>query len=87
MLSRAARAAAKPALPSLAARALSSTAEPLVLVEKKDAYAVVRMNRPPVNSLSTKLIQELDATIKKLEDDKSVRYGDRCNTSVYRYQV
>ncbi|POM67282.1 3,2-trans-enoyl-CoA isomerase, mitochondrial precursor [Phytophthora palmivora] len=51
-----------------------SSGEPLVLVEKKDKYAVVRLNRPPVNSLNTALIQELDATIKKLEDDKSVRY-------------
>ncbi|KAF4315958.1 hypothetical protein BBO99_00007568 [Phytophthora kernoviae] len=57
----------------LATRALSSAKEPLVLVEKKDKYAVVRLNRPPVNSLSTALIQELDATIKKLEDDKSMR--------------
>ncbi|KAL4154743.1 hypothetical protein PRNP1_006859 [Phytophthora ramorum] len=66
-------ATAKLRAPRLATRALSSAAEPLVLVEKKEKYAVVRMNRPPVNSLNTALLQELDATIKKLEDDKGVR--------------
>ncbi|CEG38231.1 -trans-enoyl-mitochondrial precursor [Plasmopara halstedii] len=55
------------------ARFSSSATDPLVLVEKKDKYAIVRMNRPPVNSLNTPLLKELDATIKKLEDDKSVR--------------
>ncbi|RLN58851.1 hypothetical protein BBJ28_00010770 [Nothophytophthora sp. Chile5] len=34
-------------------RALSTASEPLILVEKKDKYAIVRMNRPPVNSLNT----------------------------------
>lgn len=33
--------------------ALFSTAEPLVLVEKVNNYAIVRLNRPPVNSLNT----------------------------------
>jgi hypothetical protein len=41
------------ALAPAAARALSTAAQPLVLVEKIDNYAVVRMNRPPVNSLNT----------------------------------
>ncbi|KAG4046309.1 hypothetical protein PC123_g18314 [Phytophthora cactorum] len=62
-----------PRLGALAMRTFSSSGDPLVLVEKKDKYAVVRMNRPPVNSLNTALIRELDAIIKKLEDDKSVR--------------
>lgn len=31
----------------------ATAAEPLVLVEKINNYAVVRMNRPPVNSLNT----------------------------------
>ncbi|CAH0475526.1 unnamed protein product [Peronospora belbahrii] len=54
-------------------RTFASSIEQLVLVEKKDKYAIVRLNRPPVNSLSTALIQELETTIKKLEDDKSMR--------------
>ncbi|CAH0488736.1 unnamed protein product [Peronospora farinosa] len=57
----------------LTSRTFTSSSEQLVLVEKKDKYAIVRLNRPPVNSLNTTLIQELDATITKLEDDKSVR--------------
>ncbi|RQM18614.1 hypothetical protein DD237_001538 [Peronospora effusa] len=57
----------------LTSRTFASSSEQLVLVEKKDKYAIVRLNRPPVNSLNTTLIQELDATITKLEDDKSVR--------------
>ncbi len=31
------------------------TEQPLVLVEKVDKYAIVRMNRPPVNSLNTEV--------------------------------
>ncbi|CAI5745706.1 unnamed protein product [Peronospora destructor] len=58
---------------ALTSRTFVSSSEQLVLVEKKDKYAILRLNRPPVNSLNTALIQELDATIKKLEDDKSVR--------------
>ncbi|TDH68480.1 hypothetical protein CCR75_001415 [Bremia lactucae] len=54
-------------------RPFSTSSISLVLVEKKDQYAIVRMNRLPVNSLNTALLQELEATIKKLEDDKSVR--------------
>ncbi|DBA04761.1 TPA: hypothetical protein N0F65_004398 [Lagenidium giganteum] len=54
-------------------RAFSAEAAPLVLVERKGEYAVVRMNRPPVNSLNTALIQELDNTIKALEADKTCR--------------
>ncbi|KAJ0407523.1 hypothetical protein ATCC90586_002188 [Pythium insidiosum] len=46
---------------------------PLVLVERKENYAVVRLNRAPVNSLNTKLIQELDNAIKELEQDKKMR--------------
>lgn len=60
-----------------AKRALLSTAagseQPLVLVEKVDNYAIVRMNRPPVNSLSLELLQALDNSIKEVEADKSVR--------------
>ncbi|KAF1328755.1 3,2-trans-enoyl-coa isomerase, mitochondrial precursor, partial [Globisporangium splendens] len=64
------------AVPQTRVAAFSAAAaekEPLVLVEKVNNYAVVRMNRPPVNSLNTALIQELDNTIKALEQDKSVR--------------
>ncbi|CAI5713491.1 unnamed protein product [Hyaloperonospora brassicae] len=60
-------------LGALTLRTFASLADPLVLVEKRDTYAVVRLNRPPVNSLNTALIQELDTTIQELEADKSVR--------------
>lgn len=44
---------ASPAATAMSRVALFSTAtEPLVLVEKVDSYAVVRLNRAPVNSLS-----------------------------------
>jgi hypothetical protein len=32
-----------------------STDNPLVTTEKVDKYVIVRMNRPPVNSLNTKV--------------------------------
>ncbi|GAB9462743.1 3,2-trans-enoyl-coa isomerase, mitochondrial precursor [Globisporangium polare] len=60
-------------LPASRAALFSTAAEPLVLVEKVNNYAIVRLNRPPVNSLNTALIQELDNTIKTLEQDKTVR--------------
>jgi hypothetical protein len=46
--------------PTLRTALLSSAAAaaekpPLVLVEKIDNYAIVRMNRPPVNSLNTEV--------------------------------
>lgn len=47
------RSTARSALAPAASRAFSTAGEPLVLVEKINNYAVVRMNRPPVNSLST----------------------------------
>lgn len=40
-------------LPASRAALLSTAAEPLVLVEKVNNYAIVRLNRPPVNSLNT----------------------------------
>ena len=51
-------------------RALSS----LVQVQQtKSEYAIVQMNRPPVNSLNTALIQELTQTIQSLEKDPTCR--------------
>lgn len=52
-----------------------STQAPLVVVEREEGqkYALVRLNRPPVNSLNTALIQELDHTIQQLENDKTCR--------------
>ncbi|KAF0699552.1 Aste57867_9889 [Aphanomyces stellatus] len=44
-----------------------------VLVEKREGYAVMRMNRPPVNSLNLELLQSLDATLASLETDKSIK--------------
>uniref|UniRef100_A0AAV1UNK3 Enoyl-CoA delta isomerase 1, mitochondrial n=1 Tax=Peronospora matthiolae TaxID=2874970 RepID=A0AAV1UNK3_9STRA len=60
-------------LGALTGRTFAALGDPLVLVEKKDKHAIVRLHRPPVNSLNTALIQELDATIQQLEDDKSMR--------------
>lgn len=71
------RATLKPATRPATAAALFSTAaateQPLVLIEKVDKYAIVRMNRPPVNSLNYELLHALDNAIKSLEEDKSVR--------------
>lgn len=44
-----------------------------VEVSREDKYAVVRLNRPPVNSLNTELIRQLTQTIKSLEQDPSCR--------------
>ncbi|KAF0700247.1 Aste57867_9202 [Aphanomyces stellatus] len=50
----------------------SATAS-LVNVERYDGYAVVRMNRAPVNSLNTEMFRALDATIEGLEHDKLIK--------------
>ncbi|KAI9911564.1 hypothetical protein PsorP6_009427 [Peronosclerospora sorghi] len=42
-----------PRVGAVTSRAVSTSQKPLVLVEKRDTYAVVRLNRPPVNSLNT----------------------------------
>lgn len=59
--------------PAFASRAVrfSTAAEPLVLVEKVGNYAVVRMNRPPVNSLNTAVRTPLGLC-------GWVRYGRMC---------
>ena len=43
-----------------------------VTVEKKEKYAIVRMNRAPVNSLNVALLQDLTNTIVSLQDDKQM---------------
>jgi enoyl-CoA hydratase/carnithine racemase len=44
-----------------------------LIVDKKDTYAVVTLNRPPANAISSKLMEELDAAIDELDDDAAVR--------------
>ncbi|KDO31959.1 hypothetical protein SPRG_03174 [Saprolegnia parasitica CBS 223.65] len=55
------------------ARAMSSAPPSLVTVEKKDGFAILRLNRPPVNSLSMELLLAIDEAIQALEKDKTVK--------------
>ncbi len=49
-------------------------AEPLVLVERDDAVAVVLLNRPKqLNALSDELMEELVARLQELDADEAVR--------------
>jgi enoyl-CoA hydratase/carnithine racemase len=45
----------------------------VVRIERHDAVAVVRLDRPKVNALNVELIEELDAVCAQIEDDDSVR--------------
>eukprot|EP00057_Strongylocentrotus_purpuratus_P024520 XP_011678994.1 PREDICTED: enoyl-CoA delta isomerase 1, mitochondrial isoform X1 [Strongylocentrotus purpuratus] len=45
----------------------------LVKVDKEQGYAVLHMNRPPVNSLNTEFLQELTANIEELESDRHMQ--------------
>ncbi len=36
-------------------------------------YAVVQLNRPPVNAINTEMVDELKDTIRLLQEDKSIR--------------
>ncbi|MFQ5856551.1 MAG: enoyl-CoA hydratase/isomerase family protein [Anaerolineae bacterium] len=42
-------------------------------VEKKDGYAVVTLDHPPANAISTKVIEELEEILDTLEADDTVR--------------
>lgn len=44
-----------------------------LIVEKEDGIAIVKLNRPPVNSLSVKLYQDLSDAFYELENDEAVR--------------
>jgi len=44
-----------------------------LLLEKKDSYAVVTLNRPPANAINSKLMEELGAVLDELEKDGDVR--------------
>jgi enoyl-CoA hydratase/carnithine racemase len=44
-----------------------------LLLEKKEDYAVVTLNRPPANAINSKLMEELDHAMTELENDSSVR--------------
>jgi len=44
-----------------------------LLLEKKDRYAIVTLNRPPANAINSKLMEELDDAITALGDDNDVR--------------
>jgi enoyl-CoA hydratase len=49
-------------------------AEPLILVEREEAIAVVRLNRPQqLNALSDELMDELVAALRELDADEAVR--------------
>ena len=44
-----------------------------LLVEKEETIAVVKLNRPPVNSFNVKMYQDLDDAFDDLEKDESVK--------------
>ena len=44
-----------------------------LLIEKEEGVAIVKLNRPPVNSLTVKAYQELYDAFCELEKDDSVR--------------
>lgn len=52
----------------------NSNGQPLVYVEerKDKGYAVLRMNKPPVNSLSLEFLTELNIQLEKLEQNKDI---------------
>ncbi|CAK4703479.1 hypothetical protein LEN26_019674 [Aphanomyces euteiches] len=45
----------------------------LVTVERREGYAVVRMNRAPVNSLNLEMFKALEKTVADLEKDKAIK--------------
>jgi enoyl-CoA hydratase/carnithine racemase len=48
-------------------------ADPLVQLERRDAVALLRLNRPPLNPLSTALLDEIAAHGEALARDESVK--------------
>ena len=44
-----------------------------VLIEKEEAVAIIKLNRPPVNSLNVKMYREVYEAFCEVEDDDSVR--------------
>jgi enoyl-CoA hydratase/carnithine racemase len=44
-----------------------------LLIERGDGHAVVTLNRPPANTISQKLVLELDAAVDELTRDDDVR--------------
>ena len=44
-----------------------------LLLERGDGHAVVTLNRPPANTISQKLVLELDAAVDELARDDDVR--------------
>jgi enoyl-CoA hydratase len=47
--------------------------DPVVRLERHDAVAVIRLDRPKVNALSIALIEQLDAACGQIEGDETVR--------------
>jgi len=48
-------------------------ADPLVLLERAERVATLTLNRPPMNPLSTALVDALHAALDEVERDRSVR--------------
>jgi enoyl-CoA hydratase/carnithine racemase len=44
-----------------------------LLLERADGYAVITLNRPPANTISTQMIHELEAVVSDLAADDRVR--------------
>ncbi|MDO9535159.1 MAG: enoyl-CoA hydratase-related protein [Bacillota bacterium] len=47
--------------------------ENVILFEKKDNYAVITLNRPPMNPLSSQVFHELNIIIEEIESDSAVK--------------
>ncbi|ETV86048.1 hypothetical protein, variant 1 [Aphanomyces astaci] len=51
----------------------ATPASPLVNIERREGYAIVRLSRPPVNSLNLEMFQALDKAVEELEKDKAIK--------------
>jgi enoyl-CoA hydratase len=45
----------------------------LVLLEKRDDFAIVTLNRPPMNPLSSQVFRELDTIVQEIESDPAIK--------------
>lgn len=59
-------------------------ASELVIIERKNGYAVLTLNNPPVNSLSAELLADLDAALERIRCEDAIKAliivgaGEKC---------
>lgn len=44
-----------------------------IIVEKEESFAVIYLNRPPVNAANRKMLEEIHLALDELEKDEQVR--------------